>query len=90
MALEQAKSGRRTIRVSDWFLQTILASGERHYIVSHGLPKDTRIVNCIFDQRFSLLFLLESAEWPEDPEGDHYLESNPILTEIRKEIDDGK
>jgi hypothetical protein len=64
--------GRRILFMSSWFFQDMLNSGEHHYTIKEGLPKDVRIVKVSMDVGFirdQVAFMLESAEWPEMSEG---------------------
>ncbi len=74
--------GCKILSMSSSFLLDFFREGQNlHYEVDkNGLPPDAKIIGCQFDISCgNLLVLVESSEWPEVREGNHYQQFSPTM-----------
>ncbi len=61
--------GRRYLVIDDRMFPHFFGEGMRPYqVTADGIPRDAKAIDATMD-RGSVLILLESEKWPDDPEG---------------------
>jgi hypothetical protein len=64
--------GRALHRMTPEAIATILLEGSRFAVTANGLPRDAKVVNRAFDELGRIVLLIESAAYPETPDGGLY------------------
>jgi hypothetical protein len=82
--------GQRILRITGQLFVDMFGPGKRSYeVIEDPIPDDAKIVNAVFSFGYSsnsdlLVVKLESAEWPDTPDGQLIEEICPKMRIVRE------